>query len=61
MSDKIGRISLWESDGKDGRPVLRGEIEMGNTKVRCSLWPNPSDNARAPKLTGEVETYESHA
>ena len=54
--NKVGRISLWNEGGEDGKPVQRGTVEIGEKVYRVSLWPNTSDNSKAPQLTGVVET-----
>lgn len=57
MSDTIGRLSLWQAKESDNEnaPVFTGQVEVGETTYRCTLWKSKSAHPKAPAYTGVIE------
>jgi hypothetical protein len=53
--EKVGNISLWEGTSDNPKaPVLRGEVEVGDTKYSVALWPFEGAES-GPKFKGSLE------
>jgi hypothetical protein len=65
--DNRGKVSLWRNSKRQENPnapaykgviVAHRDIREGE-ELDLALWPNDSDNPRAPQVTGKVSDKRS--